>query len=29
MATSKILCQGGIVAKINVFFFGAIFWFEH
>jgi hypothetical protein len=29
MATSKKVCQGGIVAKINVFFFGTILWFEH
>ncbi len=26
---SKKVYQGGIVTKINVFFFGTIFWFEH
>jgi hypothetical protein len=29
MATSKKVCQGGIVTIINVLFFGAILWFEH
>jgi len=29
MAISKKVCQRRIVAKINVFFFGAILWFEH
>jgi hypothetical protein len=28
MATSKKVCQGAIVAKINVFFFGVVLWFE-